>query len=105
MKRLDRECKGLRYLVKCAGLPLAVYREVVAHLSQVDGVKTGLIARSSSQFDYQQSQVESLWIEVSDVSADGQSQRDICLSRSQVDQILDYYGDRYGAWEKEVWAE
>lgn len=95
----------MRYLVKCAGLPLAVYREVAAHLSQVDGVKTGLIAQSSPQFDYQQGQVESLWIEVSEVSAKSQSQRDICLSRSQVDQILAYYGDRYGAWEKEVQAE
>jgi hypothetical protein len=105
MKRLDGECRNLKYLVRCAGLPLAVYREVAAHLSQVDGVKTGLIAQSSPQFDYQQSQVESLWVEVSEVSAQGRSPKEICLSRSQVDRILAYYGDRYGAWEKEVQAE
>ncbi|KAM3090189.1 hypothetical protein ACKFKG_30555 [Phormidesmis sp. 146-35] len=96
MKRLDEECRGLRYLVRCAGLPLAVYREVAAHLSQVEGVKAGLTAQSSSQFDYQQSQIESLWVEVSGVSVKG---------LSQVDRILAYYGDRYGAWEKEVQAD
>jgi hypothetical protein len=79
--------------VRCVGLPLAVYREVAAHVSQVDGVQTGLVAQSSRQFEYGQSQVEGLWIQVSEVG------------RSQVEQILAYYGDRYGAWETEVQAE
>ena len=52
-------------------LPLTVYREIVAHLQQVEGVKAGVIPYLSSkeeaslnkQFDYQQSQVKGLWIE------------------------------------------
>lgn len=80
---------NLKYQVRCSGLPLAVYREVAAHLSQVDGVKTGLVSQRSSQFDYNQSQVESLWVQVLDAAS----------SQVRVEQILAYYGDRYGAWE------
>ncbi|MEB3280861.1 MAG: hypothetical protein VKK42_18255 [Lyngbya sp.] len=88
----------LRYQIQSPRLPLAVYREVAAHLRQVEGVKTGLNPASSvcepsqpPQFDYRRSQVGSLWIEYQD---------DIPLaSRQQVDEILAYYGDRYGTWE------
>lgn len=94
---LNKGHKRLQYLVRCAGLPLAVYREVAAHLSQVDGVETELVSQSSQQFNYDQSQIGSLWIQCSEaVSAAG---------RSRVEQILAYYGDRYGAWEREVQAE
>ena len=81
----------MKYQVQCLGLPLAVYREVAAHLSQVDGVKTGLVSQRSSQFDYNQSQIESLWIQVLDSATSA--------SQSRVEQILAYYGDRYGAWQ------
>ncbi|MCY7321505.1 MAG: hypothetical protein LH660_06810 [Phormidesmis sp. CAN_BIN36] len=80
----------MEYQVRCLGLPLAVYREVAAHLSQVDGVKTGLVSQRSSQFDYNQSQIESLWIQVLEATP---------VSQARVEQILAYYGDRYGAWE------
>ncbi|WP_040484524.1 hypothetical protein [Lyngbya aestuarii] len=90
--------KQLRYQIQCPRLPLAVYREVAAHLRQVEGVKTGLnpiqgVSEPSQPppFDYGRSQVGSLWIEYQD---------DITsASRQQVDQILAYYGDRYGTWE------
>ncbi len=81
----------MKYQVQCLGLPLAVYREVAAHLSQVDGVKTGLVSQRSSQFDYNQSQIESLWIQVLDSATSA--------SQARVEQILAYYGDRYGAWK------
>ncbi len=81
----------MKYQVQCSGLPLAVYREVAAHLSQVDGVKTGLVSQRSQQFDYNQSQIESLWIQVLDSATSA--------SQARVEQILAYYGDRYGAWE------
>lgn len=74
----------------CPGLPLAVYREVAAHLRQVDGVETALIEQSSERFDYAQSQVGSLSIYYPP-HADAQL-------RERVDRILAYYGDRYGAW-------
>ena len=44
-------------------LPLAIYREIVAHLRQVEGVNSGLIPQTSPEFDYLQSQVGGLWIE------------------------------------------
>ncbi|MCG5059956.1 MAG: hypothetical protein KA714_18705 [Limnoraphis sp. WC205] len=88
----------LRYQIQCPRLPLAVYREVAAHLRQVEGVQTGLNPASSigeasqpPQFDYKRSQVESLWIQL--------PQNATTAIRQQVDQILAYYGDRYGAWE------
>jgi hypothetical protein len=48
--------------IEFAGLPLAVYREIAAHLHQVEGVEVGLIPQSSQQFDYNQSQIGGLWI-------------------------------------------
>lgn len=66
-----------------SGLPLAVYREIAAHLRQVVGVEVEIIPQTSQQFDYEQSQVEGLWI---DFSAESSSD-----SRRQVEQILTYY--------------
>ncbi|GAA6618664.1 hypothetical protein [Scytonema sp. NUACC26] len=69
--------------VEFAGLPLAVYREIAAHLRQVDGVEVSLIPQTSQEFDYNQSQVGGLWIEY---TANSHSQ-----SRQRVQQILTYY--------------
>jgi hypothetical protein len=80
-----------RQRLSCPGLPLAVYWEVAAHLRQVDGVAVDLVPQSSQQFDYAQSQVEALWIEYPPNASEK-----VC---QQVDRILTYYGDRYGAWE------
>ncbi|MGE5658405.1 MAG: hypothetical protein ACM37W_17510 [Actinomycetota bacterium] len=85
--------KQLRYQIRCPKLPLAVYREVAAHLRQVEGVQIGLIPQQSQQFDYSQSQVGGLWIEYPQGTA--------LESRERVDRILAYYSDRYGAWEHE----
>jgi len=78
------------YSVQNPTLPLAVYREVAAHLTQVDGVQTRLTPQTSQQFDYPLSQIGSLEIEFSDPN---NSQ-----ARTQVEKILAYYGDRFGAW-------
>lgn len=72
-------------------LPLAVYREVAAHLRQIDGVNTGLHPRSSSEFNYYLSQVGGLWIEYpEDLGAE---------EVARMDRILAYYSDRYGVWK------
>ncbi len=73
--------------VEFTGLPLAVYREVAAHLRQVEGVEVELIPQSSPQFDYNQSQIAGLLISVSPNSDFASQQR--------VEQILAYYRDRY----------
>ena len=84
------------YQLSCPQLPLGVYREIAAHLRQVEDVNTGLISRPLSdpqgKFDYQQSQIQALWIE-----------HPLNLSRDrqeQIQAILDYYAQRYRPWEQ-----
>ena len=81
----------MKYYLRSDTLPLAVYREVAAHLQQVEGVEVGLVTQRSTQFDYAQSQIASLWVQHSDPIAPS--------AQEQVKQILAYYGDRYGAWQ------
>ena len=76
--------------IACRGLPLAVYREVAAHLRQVEGVNAGVIPQRSPQFNYHQSQVSGLWIEyAADLSE---------KSQQRLEAILDYYAQRHGSW-------
>ena len=76
-------------------LPLAVYREVAAHLRQVEGIDASLIMRSlerdeSAKFDYYQSQVAALQI---DYGANITK-----LARERVAEILNYHAQRYNPW-------
>lgn len=84
-----RQDNRLKYEIQFPNLPLMVYMEIAAHLRQVEGVETGLYPTQSEQFDYNQSQVGGLWIQYSQTAGEE--------SREQVDQILAYYQDRYGA--------
>lgn len=77
-------------------LPLAVYREIAAHLRQVEGVDASLVMRPinhdpQEEFDYDQSQVALLEVTYSaDISDE---------SRQTAMSILEYYGQRYYAWQ------
>jgi hypothetical protein len=73
--------------IEFPNLPLAVYREIVAHLHQVEGVEADLIPQSSPEFDYNQSQVAGLLIDFA-VGIHPEC-------RLQVEQILAYYRERY----------
>ncbi|MFN6460438.1 MAG: hypothetical protein RMZ41_001140 [Nostoc sp. DedVER02] len=73
--------------IEFAGLPLAVYREIVAHLRQIEGVGVDLIPQSSQQFDYNQSQIDGLSISWAANSG--------LESRQRFNQILAYYQNRY----------
>lgn len=75
----------------CPRLPLAVYREVKAHLRQVEGVEVELLPQTSSSFDYLQSQVGGIDIRYTSAATERSIER--------VGQILAYYGDRYGSWQ------
>jgi hypothetical protein len=77
-----------REKIEFAGMPLAVYREIAAHLHQVEGVDVELIPQSNQQFDYNQSQIGSLWISWT-LKASSES-------RQRVQQILAYYQTFYG---------
>ncbi len=65
-------------------LPLAIYREIAAHLESINGVTTGTIAQDSLKFDYAQSQLKGLWVEYpQDLDT---------VSQEQIKAILTYYG-------------
>ncbi|ACK68720.1 conserved hypothetical protein [Gloeothece citriformis PCC 7424] len=74
-------------------LPLAVYRELAAHLEQIEGITTQLIPQTSEQFDYNDSQIRGILID----SAPDLEER----SRQQVKKILDYYARRYGQYKRD----
>ena len=87
--------KQQRYQLSCQGLPLAVYREVAAHLRQVGKVQVGLFSPTSSElFDYNKSQVGGLWLEYAEDAEDA--------IRQKVDQILAYYEEIFGHWEENL---
>jgi hypothetical protein len=102
----------VRICVKNDRLPLAIYREVAAHLAQVPGVTAACLPQTALEFSYTLSQVGGLAIDLIDLAEAGDSTQarpisdqdaapadvDHRASRVQVDQILAYYGDRYGAW-------
>ena len=87
----------LHYQIRFPGLPLAVYREIAAHLRQVEGVETELLPQQSQQFDYHQSQIGGLLIRYPENATPA--------CRQRVEQILAYYKNRYGAWEDDSQAE
>jgi hypothetical protein len=74
--------------IQIPDLPLAVYRELAAHLLSCEGVLTNLLPQTSDTFDYNQSQIGGVMIEYTP-SADWES-------RQRVEQILAYYKNRYG---------
>ena len=85
--RSSREtCDYLRY----ESMPLAIYRELVAHLRQVDSVQTGLVPPEATPFDYRASQIGGLWLRYDD----NVTQADRDRTRS----ILNYYTQRFGDW-------
>lgn len=74
-------------------LPLAVYREMAAHLRQVEGVKTDLLPQTTTNFDYLQSQVGGLKINYPSDSSISQQPFTI---ESKVQSIIRHYENKYG---------
>ena len=87
----------IRQEITCPKLPLAVYREVKAHLRQVEGVTVGLISQpietKSESFDYNESQIKSLWLQYDHNLSSKNQQR--------IEEILDYYAQRYNTWQEQ----
>ncbi|MFM2313752.1 MAG: hypothetical protein RLZZ04_3028 [Cyanobacteriota bacterium] len=88
-----------RQRLTCPQLPLAVYREVAAHLRQVSGVDTRVIMRSlepdpQEKFDYYQSQVAALEINYID-----NLENFMAVDKQRISEILDYYAQRYSSWQ------
>lgn len=85
------EADTMEYVICSPELPLAVYREVAAHLRQVIGVDAELLPQLAQEFNYRQSQIGGLRITWGD--------RATAASRQRVQQILAHYGDRYCKWQ------
>lgn len=75
-------------------LPLAIYRELAAHLRQIQGVTTELIPQQSQDFDYAQSQIDHLEIYYP-VSLSSQE-------KGRIDEILDYYAQIHGPYARKL---
>jgi hypothetical protein len=69
-------------------LPLAVYREIAAHLQQVAGVVTELLPPTDRQFDYGHSQVGGLRLSFPEEMPGG--------DRQQITAIVEFYAAKYG---------
>jgi len=84
----ETEMRSQPQRLSCPGLPLAVYREVAAHLRQVEGVTVEFIAQTATEFDYFHSQIEGFWLSYPQAL------------QAQVEAILQYYAQRHGAWQR-----
>ena len=76
------------YQISSPTLPLAIYREIAAHLRQVPGVEVDLLPQTSQKFDYHQSQIESLRLQCREETT--------LQDRQRVNQIIAFYQNRYG---------
>ncbi len=75
-------------------LPLAIYRELAAHLRQIEGVTTELISQQSQQFDYEQSQIDHLKIAYPSTLSP--------LEKQRLEEILNYYAQIHNSYTREV---
>jgi len=73
-------------------MPLAVYRELAAHLGLIAGLKVHLLPQTSPQFDYALSQVMGIALELPEELP--------AAAVHQLEEILHHYGDRYGGWQQ-----
>lgn len=75
-------------ILRYPNLPLAVYREIAAHLQQLDGVVVTLLPPNDTEFDYAHSQVGGLEATYPEDFSPGDRQR--------FNAIIEFYGHRYG---------
>ncbi|MEE3717497.1 hypothetical protein V2H45_12105 [Tumidithrix elongata RA019] len=58
MPDIDQKCK----VIYNPDISLAMYRELAAHLAQIDRVSAELIWQDSPTFDYAASQISGMWL-------------------------------------------
>ncbi len=75
-------------------LPLAIYREVAAHLRQFEGIRVSCLDQIDRGFSYLESQVGGLEILGADRLSD--------LDKTRFKGVLNYYADRYSPWDIEI---
>jgi hypothetical protein len=72
-------------------IPLAVYREIAAHLRQIEGITVSFLTSVNRGFSYTESQLGGLEIMGAHLLNDA--------DRIRLDRLLNYYADRYNQWE------
>ena len=72
-------------------IPLAVYREIAAHLRQFEGVTVSFLTCIDRGFSYTESQLGGIEIMGANLLADA--------DKIRLERLLDYYADRYNQWE------
>lgn len=75
-------------------LPLAVYREIAAHIQQLDSLEVTLLMQESTDFDYLQSQVGGICLNPSPSLKSAEVQ-----VGDRLTEVLDHYASRFGAWQ------
>jgi hypothetical protein len=80
-----------KFIIYNSQMPLAVYREVAAHLQQIQGITVGFLAPRDREFSYTHSQIGGLEI--------AGANRLTKPHRLRIEQILSYYADRFDLWE------
>jgi hypothetical protein len=81
---VSHQDKKIRVAYAPVQLPLAVYRELAAHLNQVEAIDTELVWSNRQKFDYADSQIDSIWIKFAAPLSD--------RSYALVESILNHYG-------------
>ncbi|MGK7928018.1 MAG: hypothetical protein AB4290_22725 [Spirulina sp.] len=89
-----------RERISCQKMPLAIYREVAAHLQQVSGISVTLVSQSARDFDYGQSQIEGLCIDYPDDFDLDSPLETLGDRQQQIEAILAYYAKHHGTWER-----
>jgi hypothetical protein len=72
-------------------VPLAVYREIAAHLRQIEGITVSFLTSVDRGFSYTESQLGGLEIMGANLLTDS--------DRIRLDRLLNYYADRYNQWD------
>ena len=75
-------------------IPLAIYREIAAHLRQIKGVEVNFIDQTSPNFDYTYSQLSGLEISYpNDLNE---------YEKKFLDSILNYYSKNWSSFQRET---
>jgi hypothetical protein len=72
-------------------LPLAVDREVAAHLQQIEGITVSFLTPNDRKFSYTESQLGGLEITGGNLLTDS--------AKMRIDSLLKYYANCYHHWE------
>lgn len=75
-------------------IPLAIYREIAAHLQQIQGVEINFIAQTSPNFDYNLSQISGFELSYPTDLSNYEKQ---CLNK-----ILNYYAQKWQPFTREM---